>query len=215
MGQGVTHHTEETVSGVVHLDVGAAVATALKAVASAVRTELDPPHVEHFALEVTLPEFPEVPATNDLLEALLPHLVPVARFLREAGVPDERAEAVVAGTLEPYLTHYGELRARHGVIDPSVGDEAEVEAPHPPAVAGKNVSLATVDEDQLVITGCGYLRTVKALGGEDLGSWLTCGMEARIARHQGLHLVCNGQFRGERTCRFRDVSEAAEPSSSD
>lgn len=206
MGQGVIQHHDETVSGVIHLDVGATVATALRAVISAVRADLDPPLAERFAMAVSAPDFPDVPHTNDLIEALLPHLVPVARFLRDEGIPDDRAEATVLGALEPFLAHHGELRAHHGVIDPSVGAEAAVEAPHPPAVAGDDVSLATTGDDGLVITGCGYLRTVGARGGFDLGAWLTCGMEARVARHQGLRLVSNDQYRGGRTCRFRDVT---------
>lgn len=212
MGKGVTQYPDETVSGVITLDVGVAVATALKGVAAAVRRELPPPLAEQFALEVDLPEFPEVPETNDLISALLPHLVPVARFLSAAGLPDARAEALMMDALAPALAHHGRLRAEHGDLDPAADTPSD--RPQPPAATGDDVTVATPTDEDVVVTGCAYLQTVRDLGGDGLGAWLTCGLEARVARQQGLRLVSNGQYRGERSCRFRALDEQAAPSAS-
>lgn len=226
MGQGVTHSHDhdETASGVINLDVGANLATALKAVMAAVRGHLPPPLAEQFALDVTPPEFPEVPASNDFLEALLPHLVPLVRFLRDVGVPEDHIRVVVMEALEPYLAHDGDLRAVHGEVAPasrSAADEDDdaadtFDGPRPPAAGDDAVRVEAADasDDTLVVRGCGYLRMMRDMGAQDLGAWMTCGLEERICSHQGLRLLSNGQYRGGKTCRFQDVSKAAETSES-
>ncbi|EKV28391.1 hypothetical protein C882_0965 [Caenispirillum salinarum AK4] len=218
----MTHSHDETASGVINLDVGANLATALKAIMAAVRGHLPPPLAEQFALDVTPPEFPEVPASNDFLEALLPHLVPAVRFLRDAGVPEEHIRVVVMEALEPYLAHDGDLRAVHGEVAPAsrsdaADDDADgIDGPRPPAAGDEAVQVeaAEASDDTLVVRGCGYLRMMREMGASDLGAWMTCGLEERICAHQGLRLLSNAQYRGGKTCRFQDVSKAAETSES-
>lgn len=220
MGQGVTHFRDETASGIINLDVGANLATALKTVMASVRGQLPPPLAEQFALDVTPPEFPDVPPSNDFLEALLPHLVPLVRFLRNAGIPEDRIRLAVMDALEPYLAHDGDLRAVHGEVAPVDRSDRggdDIDGPRPPAAGGDAVQVesAQSDDDTLVVKGCGYLRMMREMGADDLGAWLTCGLEERICAHQGLRLLNNAQYRGGSTCRFQNVNKAAEPSRSD
>lgn len=156
----------------------------------------------------------------------MPHLVPGVRFLRDIGVPEDHIRVVVMEALEPYLAHDGDLRSVHGDVAPNrhaprddEEDSGKVKVagvPHPPAAGDTAVQLETAEaaDDMLIVRGCGYLRMMREMGASDLGAWMTCGLEERICKHQGLRLLSNAQYRGGKTCRFQDVSKAAETSRS-
>lgn len=215
-----THDHGGTASGVVNLEVAANLATALKAVMASLRGHLPPPLAEQFAVDITPPEFPEIPPSNDFLEALLPHLVPMVRFLRDIGVPEDHIRIAVMEALEPHLIRDGDLRCAYGDVSPTrrspSGDTKSFDGPRPPAAGNESVQFEATDgvDNTLVLSGCGYQRMMREMHAQDLGAWMTCGLEERICAQQGLRLLSNGQYRGGKTCRFQDVNKAAEANAS-